>query len=124
MVQGKLSEIKELTAKLASRFCEPDNAFKLEECFSTFNTFCQKVKQCQKVICFYSFYFFSFLSWFSSEICLAEDEITKPKNWHQQILNLPYYLRICIISCTICQLNEELWVLNMCSVIFGIIFLC
>ncbi|BFZ15260.1 hypothetical protein BsWGS_18298 [Bradybaena similaris] len=48
VVQGKLSEIKELSAKLASRFCEPDNAFKLEECFSTFNTFCQKVKQCQK----------------------------------------------------------------------------
>ncbi|CAG5120636.1 unnamed protein product [Candidula unifasciata] len=48
VVQGKLSEIKELTAKLASHFCEPDNTFKLEECFSTFNTFCQKIKLCQK----------------------------------------------------------------------------
>ncbi|XP_059158826.1 inverted formin-2-like isoform X2 [Physella acuta] len=47
-VQSKLNNIKELTAKLANHFCEPDKGFKLEECLNSFNTFCQKVKQCQK----------------------------------------------------------------------------
>uniref|UniRef100_A0A0B7ACP5 FH2 domain-containing protein n=1 Tax=Arion vulgaris TaxID=1028688 RepID=A0A0B7ACP5_9EUPU len=48
VMQGKLSEIKELTTKLAIHFCEPEKTFKLEECLNTFNTFCQKVKQCIK----------------------------------------------------------------------------
>ncbi|KAH9490930.1 hypothetical protein Btru_034284 [Bulinus truncatus] len=48
LVQKKLSEIHDLTIKLAHNFCEPENGFKLEECLNSFNMFCQKVKQCQK----------------------------------------------------------------------------
>ncbi|GFR84521.1 inverted formin-2 [Elysia marginata] len=47
-VQGKLSEISNLAKRLAHHFCEQEKSFKLEECLNTFNTFCQKVKQCQK----------------------------------------------------------------------------
>lgn len=47
-VQGKLSEISSLAKRLAHHFCEQEKSFKLEECLNTFNTFCQKVQQCQK----------------------------------------------------------------------------
>ena len=47
-VQEKLSEIRELSTKLAAHFCEPDKSFKLEECLTNFNVFCGKVKQCEK----------------------------------------------------------------------------
>ncbi|CAL1536507.1 unnamed protein product [Lymnaea stagnalis] len=48
IVHRKLAEIKDLTHALAVHFCEPENTFKLEECLSNFNVFCQKVKQCRK----------------------------------------------------------------------------
>ncbi|GFN80726.1 inverted formin-2 [Plakobranchus ocellatus] len=47
-VQGKITEIHNLSSRLAHHFCEPEKSFKLEECLGTFNTFCSKVKQCEK----------------------------------------------------------------------------
>ncbi|XP_062592916.1 inverted formin-2-like, partial [Saccostrea cucullata] len=44
----KLQEITELTKQLVSYFCENEKSFKLEECINNLNTFCERVKQCQK----------------------------------------------------------------------------
>ncbi|CAH1778221.1 unnamed protein product [Owenia fusiformis] len=43
-----ISEINSLTSHLADHFCENQTKFKLEECFKTFKTFCDKIKQCKK----------------------------------------------------------------------------
>ena len=45
-----LQKISELTKQLVNYFCENEKSFKIEECISNLNTFCDRVKQCQKVI--------------------------------------------------------------------------
>lgn len=44
-----LQKITELTKQLVNYFCENEKSFKIEECISNLNTFCDRVKQCQKV---------------------------------------------------------------------------
>lgn len=44
-----LQKIAELTKQLVNYFCENEKSFKIEECISNLNTFCDRVKQCQKV---------------------------------------------------------------------------
>lgn len=44
-----LQKISELTKQLINYFCENEKSFKIEECISNLNTFCDRVKQCQKV---------------------------------------------------------------------------
>ena len=48
-LQKGLKEIDTNSEKLAVHFCENKKSFKVEECINTMNTFCEKVKQCQKV---------------------------------------------------------------------------
>eukprot|EP00105_Crassostrea_gigas_P020124 XP_011438826.1 PREDICTED: inverted formin-2 [Crassostrea gigas] len=43
-----LQKIAELTKQLVNYFCENEKSFKIEECISNLNTFCDRVKQCQK----------------------------------------------------------------------------
>lgn len=45
-----LQKITDLTKQLISYFCENENSFKMEECISSMHTFCDRVKQCQKVL--------------------------------------------------------------------------
>ncbi|XP_071086778.1 inverted formin-2-like isoform X2 [Haliotis cracherodii] len=47
-VDDKFEEVDELAKKMAHHFCENENSFKMEECLTTFKTFCEKVNQCQK----------------------------------------------------------------------------
>lgn len=44
-----LQKIADLTKQLVNYFCENEKSFKIEECISNLNTFCDRVKQCQKV---------------------------------------------------------------------------
>ncbi|XP_076340531.1 inverted formin-2-like isoform X2 [Tachypleus tridentatus] len=43
-----LKELRITATKLAKHFCEDPNVFKVEECLSLFNNFCEKLKSAQK----------------------------------------------------------------------------
>ncbi|XP_022257866.1 FH2 domain-containing protein 1-like isoform X2 [Limulus polyphemus] len=43
-----LKELRVKASKLAKHFCEDPNVFKVEECLSLFNNFCEKLKSAQK----------------------------------------------------------------------------
>lgn len=45
MLQRGMKEIETLRLQLADFFCEDPGAFKLEECFKVFQSFCDKFKQ-------------------------------------------------------------------------------
>lgn len=45
MLQRFMKEVESVRQQLAEFFCEDPNTFKLEECFKTFQTFCEKFKQ-------------------------------------------------------------------------------
>ena len=45
-----LESIQSLSSRLSHHFCEDARTFKLEECLGVFSAFCDKVKECQKVI--------------------------------------------------------------------------